>query len=334
MGAAETKSLADGYVRWIRSQVGSQLIYLVYAAGVIFDEQGRILVQTRYDFDWLSIPGGAMELRESLTETALREVHEETGIHAEIKGLAGILSHPRYNLEYPNGDRVQQWTAIFWGTVKGGELRPDGGETLSALFVVPDDFFHKTHTSHQEMVRCAMAVRDGHPAPLEAPDSFPPLKPYFPILREHVGHQPVILPGGMAIIEDDEGRILMTRRADFDCWDFPSGFADLGETTTANVIREVQEETGLIVEPYAITGLYSDPRWYYAAYPNSDIAHSVGVTMACRVTGGELNINGNDNENTACAFLPVEEILSMDGFEATRQVIEDYLDRAGWPHIR
>ncbi|NPV67878.1 MAG: NUDIX domain-containing protein [Anaerolineae bacterium] len=328
------QSLADGYVKWLRGKVGSQLIYLVYASAVIFDAQGRILAQTRYDFDWLSIPGGAMEPGETLLQTARREVREETGITAEIKGLAGLLTHPRYNLRYPNGDQVQQWTAIFWGEAAGGALQADGGETLTAFFIEPEAFLRRTHPSHQEMVTCALRARAGEPPQIEPVESFPPLRPYYPVLRAAVGHETVILPGALAIVEDDRGYILMTYRADFACWDFPGGFSDLGETCPATVVREVQEETGLIVEPYALVGLYSDPRLFYVTYPNGDAVHGVGAAYACRVTGGQLIPEGADDENSAVAFLPVEQVLAQTRLEAISQIMHDYLDRGGWPHIR
>ncbi len=328
------QSLADGYVKWLRERVGSQLIYLVYASTVVFDAQGRLLAQTRYDFDWLSVPGGAMELGESLAETARREVLEETGIEVTIKGLAGMLTHPRFNLHYPNGDDVQQWTAVFWGEAAGGQLRPDGGETLSARFMAPAEFLAQAHPSHREMAQQALRARAGESPVLEPVESVPPLMPYYPILRRHVGRAPVILPGALAVIEDDAGRILMTYRADFEYWEFPAGLADLGETSTANIVREVEEETGLRVEPYALVGLYSEPRWWYGTRPNGDESHEVGVVYACRVVGGALDPAGADAENTAVDWLPVEQVLAQTRFAATAQIMRDYLDRATWPHIR
>ena len=70
---APTPSHVDGYVKWIRQHVGPQLIYLVYATALVFDEAERILVQRRYDFDWLGLPGGLLELGESLRDCAIRE---------------------------------------------------------------------------------------------------------------------------------------------------------------------------------------------------------------------------------------------------------------------
>ena len=159
-------------------------------------------------------------------------------------------------------------------------------------------------------------------------------QPHFPLLRRYIEHDPIILPGTTAIVEDEQGRILMTRRTDLDCWDFPAGFADLGETTSANVVRETQEETGLLVEPYAIVGLYSDPRWYYTTYPNGDVVHGIDLTLACRVVGGTLVADGNDSETSAVAYLSDADILAGNCSDATRQTLADYRNRTGWPFVR
>lgn len=328
------ESLADGYVKWLRQQVGSQLIYLVYATTVVFDSTGRVLAQRRYDFDWWSNPGGAMEIGEALRETARREVREETGLNVDIQGLVGLYTHPQYTLHYPNGDRVQQWTACFWAEVAGGQMQADGGETLDLHWVQPDELIANTHLSHAHMTRDAARVRAGDPVPLEPVETPAPRRSHYGLLRPVVGHAPLILPGALAVIEDAQGRILMTHRVPEDCWDYPSGFADLGETSTANIAREVREETGLVVEPYALIGLYSEPRWYHNTLPNGDIVHGVGPAYACRVVGGELVAEGADDENSAVAFLTDDAINEAGCNAATRQILADYRNRNGWPFVR
>ena len=328
------QSLADGYVKWIRAKVGSQLIYLVYANVVIFDRQGRILAHRRYDFDWWSTTGGALEIGESLSAAARREVKEETGLDVILGGLVGVYSHPRFNLLYPNGDQVQQWTACFWAETDGQALHPDGSETLDLFFVPPDELIAHTHPSHADMIRDALRVRAGGRPEVEPVETVGPRQPHFPLLRQYIDHAPIILPGATALVEDDQGRLLMTRRTDLDCWDFPAGFADLGETTAANAVRETQEETGLIVEPYGIIGLYSDPRWYMVRYANGDAVHGIDLSLACRVVGGSLVADGNDAESSAVAYLTDAQILAGGCSDATRQVLADYRNRSGWPFVR
>ncbi len=229
---------------------------------------------------------------------------------------------PALQLHYPNATSSSSGRLLL-GRVDGQSLHPDGSETLDLFFLPPEELIPRTHVSHADMIRDTLRVRAGGAPPVEPVETVEPRQPYYPLLRQHVGHEPIILPGVTAIVEDDQGRILMTRRVDFDCWDYPAGFADLGETSAATAVREVQEETGLIVEPYAIVGLYTDPRWYYTTYPNGDVVHGIDLTLACRVVGGTLVSGGNDDENTAVAFLRDDDILNASPLEATRQILED-----------
>jgi ADP-ribose pyrophosphatase YjhB (NUDIX family) len=61
----------------------------------------------------------------------------------------------------------------------------------------------------------------------------------------------------VAVIED--GRILLIERADFQVWALPGGGVDPGESVAAAAIREVEEETGLLVHLTRLVGIYSVP---------------------------------------------------------------------------
>ncbi|MFC6005367.1 NUDIX hydrolase, partial [Streptomonospora nanhaiensis] len=58
----------------------------VAVSAFIQDDEGRILMIRRTDNDLYSIPGGQLELGETLTQAAVREVREETGIECEVTG--------------------------------------------------------------------------------------------------------------------------------------------------------------------------------------------------------------------------------------------------------
>lgn len=66
------------------------------AAAAIFDDQGRILLvrHTYGKLNW-DLPGGAAEATESAAETALREVQEETGLHAVVERMVGQVYYDR-----------------------------------------------------------------------------------------------------------------------------------------------------------------------------------------------------------------------------------------------
>lgn len=61
-----------------------------------------------------------------------------------------------------------------------------------------------------------------------------------------------------AAIVDDGQRVLVIRRRDNGKWEPPGGVLEVNETFHEGLIREVREETGLIVEPLALTGVYKN----------------------------------------------------------------------------
>jgi 8-oxo-dGTP diphosphatase len=61
-----------------------------------------------------------------------------------------------------------------------------------------------------------------------------------------------------AAIINDHGRVLAVRRRDNSHWEPPGGVLDLDETITEGLLREVREETGVIVEIDELTGVYKN----------------------------------------------------------------------------
>ena len=325
-------SRADGYVQWLREQIGHQLVYLVYTTMLVFDDAGRILVQRRYDFDWLGLPGGALERYENLRTCATRETFEETGLIVDVQRLVGVFSHPQYNLHYPNGDDVQQWSVALIARPVGGTLRPDGGETLSVQWMEVDAALPQFPPAYRAMIDAAR--QSPHAATLEPVYAEDTLTEHWHVLRPHVGHDTVILPGAMAVIPNERGEILAVRRTDNSLWTLPGGYADIGETTTNTIVREVREETGLAVEPVNAIGVYSDMPMMLALMPNNDIAHNIGIAFECRVTGGELHADGV--ETSDIAYMSPDDFLAQSFLPTNDSpvVVRDYLRRETWPVLR
>lgn len=105
---------------------------------IVRDGAGRILMQQRSDNGEWALVGGAMELGESLEETARREVWEETGVEVGSLRLLTVLSGPEFFYTYPNGDQVYNVSAVFTTVIDQAEPRPDGVESLQAAFVPVD----------------------------------------------------------------------------------------------------------------------------------------------------------------------------------------------------
>jgi ADP-ribose pyrophosphatase YjhB (NUDIX family) len=94
----------------------------VAASAFTLDNTGRLLMIRRMDNDLYALPGGQLEYGETLTQTAIREVAEETGIHIEVTGLIGIYSNPNHVVAYDDGEVRQEFSICFRAQPTGGEL--------------------------------------------------------------------------------------------------------------------------------------------------------------------------------------------------------------------
>jgi 8-oxo-dGTP diphosphatase len=65
--------------------------------------------------------------------------------------------------------------------------------------------------------------------------------------------------GAFAIIVDTESRILLCHRRDLDMWNLPGGRVEVAESPWSAVVREVEEEVGLLVRMDRLLGVYAVP---------------------------------------------------------------------------
>lgn len=111
---------------------------VVAVTAFVRDEAGRLLLIRRTDNDLYAIPGGALELGETLTQTVQREVMEETGIAVKVTGLIGVYSDPTHVVEFTDGEVRQEFSICFRANPTGGDLRTSD-ESKEVLWVAPTD---------------------------------------------------------------------------------------------------------------------------------------------------------------------------------------------------
>ncbi|WP_447968304.1 NUDIX domain-containing protein [Nitrospira sp. M1] len=104
--------------------VGPHTIVRLGVGVVIRDERNWVLLEQRSDCGWWGLPGGRLEVGESITQTAMREVKEETGLDVEIIRLIGIYSDPQERIvTYPDTkDGLQLIDVVVEGTIVSGSL--------------------------------------------------------------------------------------------------------------------------------------------------------------------------------------------------------------------
>lgn len=113
---------------------------LVPAAGVLaVDGLGRVLLQKRRDTGQWAIPMGEQELGESVTQCAVRETAEETGVTVEVTGLLGIYSDPGHVVYYDSdGETRQEFEIILLGLPASDQPEANDEASAAGWFTVAD----------------------------------------------------------------------------------------------------------------------------------------------------------------------------------------------------
>jgi len=127
--------------------------------------------------------------------------------------------------------------------------------------------------------------------------------------------------GASAILFNDEGKFLLTRRADNGQWCLPGGAVESGETVAEACIREVWEETGLNVRVKRLVGVYSHPD-QLIIYKDGNKAFIVAIHFEVQVTSGELSLS---NETTDFGYFTVEEMEELEMLGRHKERVLDTL---------
>lgn len=135
-----------------------------------------------------------------------------------------------------------------------------------------------------------------------------PMSDYFKALRAKVGNHLLVSPSVTGIILDDEDRILLLRHSEGNVWVTPGGGVEPNEIPADAMIREVWEESGLLVEPVKILGVFGG-EGFEVTYKNGDRVSYVLTVFACRVTGGTLKADGV--ETLQAGYFSRAQIVSM-----------------------
>jgi 8-oxo-dGTP diphosphatase len=116
------------------------------------------------------------------------------------------------------------------------------------------------------------------------------------------------------VITDDHGRALLIQRRDNHRWEPPGGVLEPGETITDGLRREVREETGLDVEPVALTGVYKNMK-----------RAIIALVFRCKITGGSITTN---EEVTAFRWARSADVAELADEAYAIRVLDALADEA------
>jgi 8-oxo-dGTP pyrophosphatase MutT (NUDIX family) len=109
------------------------------AVALVVNDAGEVLMICRTDNGNWALPGGAIEMQESVADAAIRETFEETGIRVEVIGLLGVYSDPRHVIHFTSNDEVRrEFSVVLIARPVDGEPTPSS-ESSEVRWVAPGD---------------------------------------------------------------------------------------------------------------------------------------------------------------------------------------------------
>lgn len=140
------------YIQHLRSMVGNEKVIMVVAGALVFNDENQLLLQLRPDVNQWGVPGGFMDLGESVQDTARREVYEETGLTPGELSLFGIYSGSHKEKTFRNGDQVVLVEVCFKCHDYEGELDERNEESLQNKFFSLDDLPENIFSEHEDVI--------------------------------------------------------------------------------------------------------------------------------------------------------------------------------------
>ena len=126
---------------------------LLGAAAIVLDRDGRVLLARRADNGCWNLPGGLVEVGESPSMAALRELWEEVGVRGTLTGIVGVYNGPDW------GTRSASHLVHIDYVVQADDLQPSVGvEMTEAGYFPPRELPEPMMPGHQERIERGMIM--------------------------------------------------------------------------------------------------------------------------------------------------------------------------------
>lgn len=138
-----------------------------------------------------------------------------------------------------------------------------------------------------------------------------------------------IVPAAVAMVLDDERRLLLVQRSDNGLWAPPGGTQDVGETLARTAERETFEETGYRVRVTGLIGIYTDPN-HVIAYDDGEVRQQFAVSFRAKLLSGEL---ATSDETPNVQWVGADELATLPMHESIRLRVDHALEQRDEPYI-
>lgn len=116
-------------------------------------DEGKILLTQRQDFETWILPGGGVEEGESVSQAAIRETKEETGLDVELTRLVGVYSR--------SGNFFSSYIVLFAAKPICGEIKCQEGETIAVKWFPFDEIPSPLSIGHKKPIEDAISGESG-----------------------------------------------------------------------------------------------------------------------------------------------------------------------------
>lgn len=140
------------YIKELRKKVKNMPLVLPHSVIVLFNDEGKILLEERSDDGYFDFPGGSIDPQESAEEAAARELFEETSLIADELELFKVYSGEITHYVYHNGDEIYGVDLVYLCYRWHGELLPQLDEVKRLDFYSIDNLPIKMSKRNKQII--------------------------------------------------------------------------------------------------------------------------------------------------------------------------------------
>ncbi|MCK5831210.1 MAG: NUDIX domain-containing protein [Methylococcales bacterium] len=119
---------------------------------------------------------------------------------------------------------------------------------------------------------------------------------YIKNIRSNIGNSILLIPSVAAVVLNEKKELLLHEKEN-ELWSLPAGMIEPNESPKDAIIREVQEETGLIIKPVDILGVFGGSEFNYT-YSNKDEVGYTVILMLCSIVSATGRIIDSESLST------------------------------------